>query len=1282
MFRKHCFFLLIAGFLWGDLLASPVAGDSDPKAAALARFEKHGVYDPRVISEDELLTEFRAMYTHEQEPGRKALLARKLLSLKWWRLWESNWEMAAEYVLIGDPLAENFQANGRWRWSPPRINPFVPSAQPQRLHYSLPEKGQARHRAQGVFPALLPVNGSLEQEVYFPKGRIPEQILMRVETAYVGKENEKSTFVQARWTKREQQLFITENRPSSFWAGSLKFSPELGGWQRLRVDLLDLGLCGRERSILGIEFSVTGGEAWFGRTIVRRPPVEVRGSRKYHQFAPGDPLDFDLAVHNFSSQSQDYVLELSSSNYQGSELFSSKYVLTIPPHSTQHEQLVLPPGPSRYLVLDYRLCQGDEIIYEGHSSATIILPNETGRKARTKFGMMYWDHPGEDMVDLFRKLGVKQVVIFPEKERLNLFDSGNFEVMPMIWELPYGDTKKEEKLRNQIQPYLKAGQRSFSNFWETDLRVPADMFAPHMRRFFEIIKQIEPAATVGIGGMAWFNVAYVAQLVEAAKNSGRFFDFLALMSYITPSPPEYSGLDQESEALLSLLKTQKAPPPELWNVEWSYFDTLNLDRGVWQNTSVARENWVPYYIRHHLFGFASGIARMIPGSPFYAGRLPLAKNYGHSMILGGNSLFRYDLTPLPLLPAYSTMTRMLEGKSFVKNLSKHPDIFCHLYEAYDESYKSLKSAQNVLVFWTPFGRQDVRLRLPHRLSGKAPFRIMNMLGEVSTLMSYNGELQLSLSPEPQYLLLPNVNPEELRFLELIYGDVLLTLNPETVEISPGSKQSVILSCQLFNAGDEALQGQLRLTQPDWIEVLSSEVRYADELGALLAENMLHQMTSPLETPTLYLGRHRKAEVLFEVQFPRQIRRSAYYEQIDITQQPSFPLVGEFSSGGSVIARAGVSVQVLPPLSAIMRPVLSGKQDAKHPKLELHLTNHSQETRQGVLKLISHALLEIEPSQTQFALEPGKTQVFNFNVIGAPGLGGEYVWETVDTRLQRLSEQIRLGQDQAIPLDHYQKSFGYLISHGIGEGYVVEALFRDQLGYEQRIGRGWSFRPAVKTEKTLTIDGRFDDWGEASPLFVHPDGRLGGLTFFAEMYGRKMQWDGLEDFSSAWQMMWDERYLYLAVKVFDDHFVPQYNLGGFWNGDSISLQIDPQPELTDASLLPRPRDLRQIHTFDIGLGLEGPKIRRKHSTGEKAAGTVSGVKLAIVAESGAVAYEMALPLEALAPLRPEVGDWMGCSLVFYEDDGRGRETKSQWYGGSGGNSLAREPRLMGDVHFVE
>ena len=117
------------------------------------------------------------------------------------------------------------------------------------------------------------------------------------------------------------------------------------------------------------------------------------------------------------------------------------------------------------------------------------------------------------------------------------------------------------------------------------------------------------------------------------------------------------------------------------------------------------------------------------------------------------------------------------------------------------------------------------------------------------------------------------------------------------------------------------------------------------------------------------------------------------------------------------------------------------------------------------------------------------------------------------------------------------------------------------------------------------------------------------------------------------------------------------------------------------ILPRQRDLHAIHTFEIGNSRAGPKCRRKYTTLEEPVREVESINLAVQPVHDGVVYELAIPWDDLKPLHPEISGWMGFSLVLYEDDGHGRETRLNWFGGTGGNGLAREPRLMGDVHFV-
>ena len=101
-----------------------------------------------------------------------------------------------------------------------------------------------------------------------------------------------------------------------------------------------------------------------------------------------------------------------------------------------------------------------------------------------------------------------------------------------------------------------------------------------------------------------------------------------------------------------------------------------------------------------------------------------------------------------------------------------------------------------------------------------------------------------------------------------------------------------------------------------------------------------------------------------------------------------------------------------------------------------------------------------------------------------------------------------------------------------------------------------------------------------------------------------------------------------------------------------------------------------------MNAAGPVVRRKHAARSHPAGNVSAIRIAARPMPDGVQYELAIPWTELDPLRPAPSGWFGCSFAWYEDDGSGRETFINWFGGSGGSGLAREPRLFGDVHFVE
>ncbi|MAT99802.1 MAG: hypothetical protein CL608_21895 [Anaerolineaceae bacterium] len=77
----------------------------------------------------------------------------------------------------------------------------------------------------------------------------------------------------------------------------------------------------------------------------------------------------------------------------------------------------------------------------------------------------------------------------------------------------------------------------------------------------------------------------------------------------------------------------------------------------------------------------------------------------------------------------------------------------------------------------------------------------------------------------------------------------------------------------------------------------------------------------------------------------------------------------------------------------------------------------------------------------------------------------------------------------------------------------------------------------------TIDGNLNEWlGVTSVLAAH-------RTF------EDAGWDGSEDLTAAWQLAWDNSYLYLAVTVSDDIHAQNQSGNLIFQGDSVDMQLD-------------------------------------------------------------------------------------------------------------------------------
>jgi hypothetical protein len=835
---------------------------------------------------------------------------------------------------------------------------------------------------------------------------------------------------------------------------------------------------------------------------------------------------------------------------------------------------------------------------------------------------------------------------------LSLYTAHDMFLHAHIWDLAFlsaEDARSYQGKDNPLVPRLSQpasvlrlkGGRFVSNFWEVDLRTLPETYGLNAKPFRDAIRQGNPEALVGTGGLAGTNIAYVDQMMKAGGAGN--IDFVICMAYLTPSPPERSGVPAEVRALREVFQRHGVPDVNLWFSEWSYFDHLNIERpelsAQWLNSGVSRDLISPYMVREALTLLAAGAAKILPNAPFQFSSRPLSQTYGHTMT--GCSSHRHDYSPLPMCFAWSVLTRHLEGKTCKGLIDCGPGVHCVRFDSLKESYKGLRSTPSVLALWSEYGTKTVGLDVSQR-----SVEVMNFVGDARTFHTADGRLTLTASARPQYVLLDS--SEQVRPTEPLVTP--LKLRHDAVF---GEPAGITAEFRVTNPMGTRLSAFLAFDGPTWCSAEPRQVK-------------------------MDLGSNESQMARFVVSVPKENQDRIHYEFADIVPRAEHTIgVCLLDRRDRRLAEARAALAVHEPLEVRLRPLLAKRADQEEPKLLVRIRNHSGRAKAGSVEIRTKARLDITPGAQRFSVEAGEQTTATFQVRGAlPGPDKPESRKTPDK-----GERVRLG-------GYDPNASGYCYSFGIGEGYVVEAVVKcddETGGDENRQSRGLAFLPCVRAKEPPKLDGREDDWSEAVWFDVGPAGRINSLPFFCNVHSHEkenvgMYFKGPVDLSARWAARWDETCLYLFFRVLDDVFHQPYGGDMLWNGDSVRFTVDPTPDETDAGIQPVPRDPASFQAFDVGLSPAGPQLYRNYDACGLRPGPVASAKVSVARRPDGVSYELAVPWEEIGRVRPEPGGWVQMSIVFDDSDGHGRKTWINWFGGLGG--IAREPRLMGDLNFVE
>jgi hypothetical protein len=240
----------------------------------------------------------------------------------------------------------------------------------------------------------------------------------------------------------------------------------------------------------------------------------------------------------------------------------------------------------------------------------------------------------------------------------------------------------------------------------------------------------------------------------------------------------------------------------------------------------------------------------------------------------------------------------------------------------------------------------------------------------------------------------------------------------------------------------------------------------------------------------------------------------------------------------------------------------------------------------------------------------------------------------------------------------QKGWGGLGAHSIVFGKTPSETAQITLAKGNDIEPTKEYYTALKTTKTIVLDGKLDEWTGApvlaDPKFSIPKGSgatgTGTYVLFEEYAGGT--WTGPDDQTSAVQVVYDADNVYFGFVVTDDYHENAANSA--WNGDSIQLMIASEDRTAQVAL----------YNYALG-GVEGSlgDVVVMHEAGP-------GGTEAVVTRDGATKktyYEIKLPASALGMTPPlDVGQKFGLGMAI--NDGDELTPGQKGWGGLGAHSI--------------
>ncbi len=540
---------------------------------------------------------------------------------------------------------------------------------------------------------------------------------------------------------------------------------------------------------------------------------DVKADKPQMIYNPGDTATLSFLALNRDDVQRDVAFSVQARDFFGTMVLEKEVKMSIPPQIVKTADIKIPLKKLGSYIVDVKTEEGS---WSKQAVLSALPPFHKGRlDIASPFGIN--GHiPNDRELFMMERAGIKWCrmdflweINEPEKDKFNwkTFDevfanARKHAVYPLpilCYNSRWGSKKSENgkgivpDLNNWI-PYVKESVKRYKDFvkyWEV-WNEPnigfwtgtLDEYAELLKETYKAIKEMDKTAKVAMGGTAGTDLHFIEELYK--RNIP--FDIVNIHPYGYPTPPE-RFLEGQIKACRELITRYGDEGKPIWITEYGWPNHIGPN-GV---DIITQAN---YIVRAFVIALGAGVEKIF-WYDYQNGPDPTYNEHNFGIVYMGD-------IPKPCYVALSTMTRLLEGKRFLKKLDMPEDCYAYVFQG--------KNRDEAIVMWA---MEEKEVALEWKGKGK----LVDLMGNEKPISS-NGLLKLKLAPSPVFLLckgdkLPNVafrwerDSIEIMPIEPATNKLLLRAHsPLSLSISFTTPKGIEVSPSIWKAN---------LRQGEWVK---------------------------------------------------------------------------------------------------------------------------------------------------------------------------------------------------------------------------------------------------------------------------------------------------------------------------------------------------------------------------------------------------------------------------------------------------------------------------------